>query len=84
MSGVKCWLLYLKPTLLAPQGPPYDVVSWSRSSKAFPHEPTTDQWFNEAQFESYRALGESLVGQIGEGRDCSSLSSLFDALRTPE
>ena len=77
------WLLYLKPTLLAPDGPPYDVVSWSRASATFPHEPTTDQWFSEAQFESYRALGESLVEQIGKGQDCSSLSSLFDGLRPP-
>ena len=77
------WLLYIKPTLLAPDGPPYDVVSWSRASDTFPHEPTTDQWFNEAQFESYRALGESLIDQIGKGRDCSSLASLFSALRQP-
>jgi len=75
------WLLYLKPTLLAPHLPPYDVVSWSRSSALFPHESTADQWFSEAQFESYRALGESLGEQLGAGRRVPSLSSLFTALR---
>ena len=25
---------------------------------AFPEQPTVDQWFDEAQFESYRRLGE--------------------------
>jgi hypothetical protein len=75
------WLLYLKPTLRAPQNPPYDVLSWSRSSALFPHEPTTDQWFSEAQFESYRALGESLGLQLGTGRAFSGLSGLIDAVR---
>src|SRR5687768_7830157 len=26
-------------------------------SPVFPHEPTSNQWFTEAQFESYRMLG---------------------------
>ena len=74
------WLLYLKPTLLAPQGPPYDVVSWSRSSQLFPHEPTTDQWFSEAQFESYRALGENLAAQLAPGHVIESLADLIRAV----
>ncbi|MBZ5560308.1 MAG: patatin-like phospholipase family protein [Acidobacteriia bacterium] len=74
------WLLYLKPTLLAPQGPPYDVVSYSRSSKLFPHESTTDQWFSEAQFESYRALGESLGQQLAASAP-PDLPSLIEAVR---
>ena len=48
---------------------PYDVFGYSRASKQFPHEPTSDQWFSEAQFESYRALGEHLAGQLGGGQD---------------
>ena len=75
------WLLYIKPTLHAPEGSPYDVVSWSRASTMFPQEPTTDQWFSEAQFESYRALGESLAGQIGKGLKFSDLESLISAVR---
>jgi hypothetical protein len=26
--------------------------------QTFPHQSTADQWFDELQFESYRALGE--------------------------
>jgi hypothetical protein len=26
-------------------------------NQLFPHQPTSDQWFTESQFESYRQLG---------------------------
>jgi Patatin-like phospholipase len=64
-------LIYIKPTLrgrIPPHGSdavPYDVYSYSRSSEAFPHESTADQWFSESQFESYRALGSHILGQLG-------------------
>jgi len=38
--------------------------------KTFPHQSTADQWFDELQFESYRALGEYIgvhaAGEIGK------------------
>ena len=74
------WLLYIKPTLRAGgQAIPYDVFSYYRSSKAFPHEPTADQWFSEAQFESYRALGEHLAEKLGGKQGVSDLPDLFNA-----
>lgn len=36
--------------------PPYVKDYRSRNAK-FPQEPTSDQFYDEAQFESYRALG---------------------------
>jgi hypothetical protein len=66
-------LIYIKPTLrgrIRPTPPagdtvvPYDVYSYGRSSPEFPHESTVDQWFSESQFESYRALGSHIVGQL--------------------
>ncbi len=30
----------------------------------FPHETTTDQWFSESQFESYRALGFEITDDL--------------------
>ena len=33
------------------------VHSYDRQSRHFPHEPTTNQWFDETQFEAYRLLG---------------------------
>jgi len=36
---------------------PVDVLNYAKESPVFPHEPTSNQWFTEAQFESYRMLG---------------------------
>jgi hypothetical protein len=78
-------LLYIKPTLQADGPPvPYDIFSYSRTSPSFPHEPTTDQWFSEAQFESYRALGEHLVetltAQASTVHALTDLRSFLDAV----
>ena len=74
-------LLYLKPTLRGPSRVPYDVFSYARSSSDFPHQTTADQWFNESQFESYRALGQYLAARLGEGVSTRDLPSLFEATR---
>lgn len=58
-------LVYIKATRRACGTPlPYDVYSYARASDAFPHESTSDQWFSESQFESYRALGRHALTQI--------------------
>jgi hypothetical protein len=33
----------------------------------FPHQPTSDQFFDESQFESYRKLGEHIVQRVVSG-----------------
>lgn len=48
-------LLYIKPGLCGDE--PADVMNYSRTQMDFPHQPTTDQFFDEAQIESYRRLG---------------------------
>jgi hypothetical protein len=48
-------LIYLKPSLTGNE--PADVTEYSSGHEEFPHEPTADQFFDESQFESYRALG---------------------------
>lgn len=58
-DGATGTLLYLKPTLTGEE--PADVLHYARSHPAFPHEPTSDQYFDEAQFESYRRLGEDVA-----------------------
>jgi hypothetical protein len=52
-------LYYLKASLTGDE--PRDIYSYARSSKDFPHESTTDQFFSETQLESYRALGEHVA-----------------------
>jgi hypothetical protein len=56
-------LLYVKPTFYG-EKEPRDVYNYAKSSGAFPHESTADQWFTESQFESYRALGYFAIGQV--------------------
>lgn len=34
-----------------------DVLSYAERNPAFPHEPTSDQFFDEAQWESYQSPG---------------------------
>jgi hypothetical protein len=58
------WLLYIKPALYGRE--PTDICAYAQRNEAFPQETTTDQWFSESQFESYRRLGaweiEKLLG----------------------
>jgi hypothetical protein len=56
-DGSKGTLIYIKPSLDA--GLPQDVLAYARSAPTFPHQSTIDQFFDETQFESYRALGLS-------------------------
>jgi predicted acylesterase/phospholipase RssA len=39
---------------------PDDVWQYSEKHRTFPHQSTADQWFDELQFESYRALGQHI------------------------
>ncbi|MBM0103876.1 patatin-like phospholipase family protein [Steroidobacter sp. S1-65] len=77
-------LLYIKPTLRGRgEHPiPYDVYSYSRTVDAFPHEPTTDQWFSESQFESYRALGFHALEQILQGSAPQDFADFFARVAT--
>lgn len=55
-------LLYLKASLAGEE--PSDVQDYAVHHKAFPHEPTSDQFFDESQFESYRRLGEHIADKV--------------------
>jgi len=49
-------ILYFKPVLTGDEPP--DVLQYKVRNKTFPHETTGDQFYDEAQWESYRRLGE--------------------------
>lgn len=53
------WLLYIKPTLIGDE--PADILEYHADHPEFPQEPTVDQFFDEAQWESYRRLGEHIA-----------------------
>jgi Patatin-like phospholipase len=52
-------LLYVKAVAIA--GLPADVLSRRAEDPSFPNEPTSNQFFDEAQFEAYRELGYRIV-----------------------
>jgi hypothetical protein len=55
-------LLYVKATVTGDE--PTDVLEYQRAHPAFPHESTGDQFFDEAQWESYRKLGEHIAARL--------------------
>lgn len=69
-AGTDGVLIYIKPTFYGTE--PADVYQYAQSNKAFPHDSTADQWFEEAQFESYRMLGSYVIGLICEQADDES------------
>jgi hypothetical protein len=58
-------LIYVKPMLLGNEPP--DVESYGKAHPDFPHESTANQWFDEAQTESYRQLGLFTLDEICRG-----------------
>jgi GNAT superfamily N-acetyltransferase len=55
-------ILYLKPSLTGDE--PTDVHEYAVHHPAFPHEPTSDQFFDESQFQSYSRLGEHAAWEV--------------------
>jgi hypothetical protein len=56
------WMLYLKLAITGTE--PRYVLDYRRQNPAFPHQTTADQFYDEAQFEAYRALGESAAESL--------------------
>ncbi len=66
-------LIYLKPCLNRNEPP--DVMNYASEDPSFPQQPTSDQWFDEGQFESYRQLGWHAVSEIaGFGQGTMTLA----------
>lgn len=72
-------LLYLKPSLSGDE--PADVRDYAAQHAAFPHEPTSDQFFDESQFESYRRLGEHIGTEVFGLGKAASMKSLDDVFK---
>lgn len=61
-SGASSLLLYIKAAVIGDE--PRDILHYRDSNPTFPQQSTADQFFNEAQWESYRKLGEHIGHQI--------------------
>jgi hypothetical protein len=60
-------LIYMKPACYGNE--PRDIYEYFKKSETFPHESTTDQFFSESQFESYRMLGAYTMEKLC--KDCA-------------
>jgi hypothetical protein len=73
-------LVFIKPSLIGQE--PRDVINYWQGRSSFPQEIITDQWFSEAQFESYRALGSYMIDAIcGDSNNPISLTSFAQKVR---
>jgi len=55
-------LVYIKPAFYGSE--PRDIYNYALANPDFPHQSTVDQFFNESQFESYRALGAHVIDSV--------------------
>jgi hypothetical protein len=73
-------LVYVKPMITGHEPP--DVATYQASHKAFPHQSTGNQWYDESQTESYRMLGLHTVQDMCADWDrIGGLRGMIDHLR---
>jgi hypothetical protein len=60
--GRVSYLVYVKPTLTGDE--PADITQYHGAHSSFPQETTSDQFFDEAQWESYRRLGFEIASDL--------------------
>ncbi len=71
-DGGESTILFLKTTVFP--NLPEDIYGYRRTHAKFPDQTTSDQFFDEAQFEAYRELGYGVGRYIFE---CRSLEEIF-------
>jgi len=83
-NAVDGTLIYIKAGIYNDPFFPRDVYNYAQESLLFPHEPTSDQFFSESQFESYRALGRHAVNEICANYESGTADSLIPIAKTFE
>jgi hypothetical protein len=71
-------IVLIKPVLIA--GAPLDVHNYGIASPGFPQQTTGDQFFDEAQWESYRKLGFEIGRRIFDSDDAVHRAQLWTVL----
>ncbi|MFI5979063.1 hypothetical protein [Streptomyces sp. NPDC051452] len=53
---------------------PYALLAYAQSNQQFPHDGTSDQWFDSRRFDAYQALGHRMGLRVAEllPMDCSA------------
>ena len=72
-------IVYIKPACYGDE--PRDIYAYFKSNPLFPHESTTDQFFSESQFESYRMLGAYTMEKLCSYRDGDFRCFIADILK---
>lgn len=70
-------IIYFKPSLI--KNATADVKQYGIENALFPQQSTAHQWFDEAQFESYRRLGQSYAKEAFE--HLNAVSNIADKRR---
>ena len=65
-SRRKGWLLLIKASLTASES--LDITHYAAANKAFPQDTTTDQIYDDEQWESYRNLGYNAARALFKGK----------------
>jgi hypothetical protein len=63
-------MLVLKPRVAGIE--PLDVLNYKQANSDFPQQSTTDQFYDEAQWESYRGLGYWIAEQLFSDRSAAA------------
>jgi hypothetical protein len=71
-------IVLIKPVLVAEA--PLDVHNYGAVNKEFPQQTTGDQFFDEAQWESYRMLGVEIGRRIFDPADKDQRHHLWNIL----
>jgi hypothetical protein len=79
-DGSRGEILYLKALMRTRLGA--DVYGYWRSNPDFPDQPTSDQFYGELQFDSYRELGRQLMGNVVGDSD-GDVEKMFARWRIP-
>ena len=66
-EGARSVIVWIKPGVSGAE--PQDVIEYAVANGAFPQQPTADQFFDEAQWESYRKLGNWIGESLFRERD---------------
>jgi hypothetical protein len=72
-------IVVIKPRIVG--GQPADAWQYGKETSVFPQQTTADQWFDEAQFESYRRLGEaSAIATFDSFKGIGDAEALFERM----
>jgi hypothetical protein len=82
-------IIWIKPSLTL-TGESADLRQYALENPVFPQQSTSDQWYDEAQFESYRRLGEYTAQHVfgsldvPDTPDPARVRNFFEGFRAPD